>query len=445
MRRWSRAAKAHYHVSREVADRLNGAGHLALFAGGCVRDIRLDREPKDFDIATAATPEEVQALFPKTRAVGAHFGVVLVRIRGLDVEVATFRRDGPYEDGRRPTHVVYATAREDAARRDFTINGLFLNPATGEVIDHVDGERDLAAGRIRAIGDPSQRFGEDYLRMLRALRFASSLGFEIEPGTWRALQGMAPRIAGISPERIRDELSRMLTVPGRRRAVEMLVDSGLAEVVLPELLALRGCEQPPQFHPEGDVFVHTMIMLEGLADEAPLELVWAVLLHDIGKPVTQTVDDDGRIRFNGHDAVGAEMARGILTRLRYPNRVIEAVVTMVGRHMQFMHVQQMRTSRLKRFMAEPTFEQECELHRVDCESSHGKLDNLDFLRRRRHEFESEPLVPPPLVSGHDLIALGWKPGPEFKGVLEEAQNLQLEGQLSDRRQALEWLRRRTAR
>lgn len=438
---WSRATRAYYHISHEVAVRLLDAGHLALFAGGCVRDIRLGREPKDFDIATAATPEQVQALFPKTRAVGAHFGVVLVRSRGLDVEVATFRRDGPYEDGRRPTHVVYSSPAEDAARRDFTINGLFLDPRSGRVIDHVGGDRDLVAGLVRAIGDPSQRFAEDYLRLLRALRFAATLGFQIEPATWRALRGMAPRIEAISPERVRDELSRMLTIPGRRRAVESLVDSGLAAVVLPELPPLRGCEQPPQFHPEGDVFVHTMIMLDLLPDDAPLELAWATLLHDIGKPATQTVDDDGRIRFNGHDALGADMARAILTRLRYPNKVIDAVVTMVARHMQFMHVRQMRTSRLKRFMAEPTFEQECELHRVDCTSSHGKLDNLEYVRQRRREFESEPLVPPPLLRGHDLIALGQRPGPGFKQLLEEAQNLQLEGRLTNRQQALEWLRR----
>jgi len=426
----------------ELALKLKSAGHEALYAGGCVRDRLLGHEPKDYDIATSALPTEVLKLFPGSNEVGAHFGVVIVRHAGHHIEIATFRTDGSYGDGRRPDSVEFSNAEEDAKRRDFTINGLFEDPQSGEIIDHVGGRRDLEAGILRAIGDPAQRFREDALRLLRAIRFNAHLGFELDPATATALRNQAPLLARISPERIRDEFSRILTSPRRRRGMVQLVHCGLMEQFLPEFLPLIGCEQPPQWHPEGDVYTHTLLMLDMLADDAPLELCLAVLLHDIAKPPTRTVDEDsGRIRFNGHDALGAEMARSILSRLRYPNRVIDAVCPMVARHMKFMHVQEMRVAKLKRFMAEPTFDMELELHRVDCASSNGFTDNYEFLLAKREEFANEPLIPGPLVSGGDLIRLGLEPGPRFKEILENIQTEQLEGRILDRESALAYLKR----
>lgn len=424
-----------------IARRLSEAGHEALFAGGSVRDRLLGKEPKDYDIATSATPQEVLRLFPGSNEVGAHFGVVIVKQGHEPVEVATFRTDGSYRDGRRPESVEFSTAPEDARRRDFTVNGLFENPFTGEVIDHVGGRADLEAKVLRAIGDPAARFSEDALRLLRATRFATVLGFDIEPATWRAVCDHAELLAKISPERIRDEFSRTITAPGRARGLDLLVGSGLIRQFIPEVLPMIGCEQPPEWHPEGDVYTHTRIMLGMLAPDAPLELCLAVLLHDIAKPPTQTFDEEaGRIRFNGHDALGAEMAEEILRRLKYPNHVIDAVVPMVARHMQFMNVQRMRTAKLKRFMASPTFEEEMELHRVDCGSSNGFTDNYEFLQEKRTEFAAQPLIPPPLVTGRDLIALGKTPGPQFKELLEAIQTEQLEGRLHDREAALALLR-----
>lgn len=423
-----------------LARRLKAAGHVALFAGGCVRDRLLDHEPKDYDIATSATPAEVTKLFPGSNEVGAHFGVVIAKHGGHHVEIATFRTDGSYKDGRRPESVTFSTPEQDAKRRDFTINGLFENPETGEVIDYVGGLADLQARVIRAIGTPRARFEEDGLRLLRAVRFAARMGFTIEPVTDAALRECASLLDRISPERVREEFSKILTSPRRREGVQHLVETDLIRHFLPELLPLIGCDQPPEWHPEGDVFTHTMIMLEMLAPDAPLELCLAVLLHDIAKPPTRTVDGDtGRIRFNGHDAMGAEMAESILRRLRYPNHIIAAVVPMVARHMQFMHVQRMRTAKLKRFMAEPTFEMEMELHRVDCGSSNGFTDNYEFLRAKEAEFAAEPLIPPPLVTGRDLIQLGLQPGPRFKEILETIQNEQLEGRILDRQKALDHL------
>jgi poly(A) polymerase len=425
----------------ELARRLKAAGHEALFAGGCVRDKLLEREPKDFDIATSATPAEVLALFPGSIEVGAHFGVVIVKHHGHHVEIATFRTDGSYMDGRRPETVTFSTPEEDAKRRDFTMNGLFERPETGEVIDHVGGVADLRAGVLRAIGNPAARFTEDALRLLRAVRFATVLGFKIESETWAAVGERSSLLGKISPERVRDEFSKILMAPGRRSGVERLVESGLMEHIVPEFLKTVGCEQPPEWHPEGDVYTHTGIMLEMLEPNAPLELCLAVLFHDIAKPPCQTRDTDtGRIRFNGHDAMGAEMADTILRRLRYPNDVIAAVVPMVARHMQFMNVQQMRTAKLKRFMSEPTFREEMELHRVDCGSSNGFTDNYEFLQAKAVEFASEPLIPPPLVTGRDLIQLGLKPGPRFKEILEMIQTEQLEGRILDRQPALDYLR-----
>jgi len=435
------ARDAALHLARQ----LTHAGHQALFAGGCVRDKLLGHEPKDYDIATSARPQEVLGIFPGSNEVGAHFGVVIAKHHGHHVEIATFRTDGSYKDGRRPESVTFSTAEEDAQRRDFTINGLFENPETGQVIDYVGGLADLKNGVLRAIGDAEARFCEDALRLLRAVRFSTRLGFQIAAGTRKALEDRADLLAQIAPERIRDEFSKTLTGPRRREGLELLVDTGLIRHIVPEVLAMIGCEQPPEWHPEGDVYTHTRIMLDLLEPGAPLELCLAVLLHDIAKPPTQTFDEAaGRIRFNGHDALGAEMAEGILRRLKYPNDVIAAVVPMVARHMQFMNVQQMRTARLKRFMAEPTFPQEMELHRVDCASSNGFTDNYEFLRVKESEFSAEPLIPPPLVSGRDLIALGLEPGPCFKEILETVQTEQLEGRILDRDAALAYLRKLTA-
>ena len=423
-----------------VVRQLVAAGHRALLAGGCVRDRLLGDEPDDYDVAGSATPAEVSALFPKSNLVGAHFGVVIVKLGGHHVEVATFRTDGSYLDGRRPDRVEFSTPEDDAKRRDFTINGLFEDPVDGRVIDYVGGLEDLKARRLRAIGDAEARFREDGLRLMRAVRFATRLGFEIEPATRTALGACAGLLGKISIERIRDEFSRILTGPDRRRGVELLVDTGLMRHIVPEVYDLIGCEQPPEFHPEGDVYTHTMIMLELLEPAAPLDLCLATLLHDIGKPATFTVDkDSGRPRFNGHDKIGAEMAGSILRRLRYPNEVIDHASIMVGRHMQFMHVQQMRVAKVRRFMGAPTFQKEMELHRVDCASSNGFTDNYEFLREKEHEFASEPVLPPPLVSGRDLIDRGMKPGPRFREILERIQTEQLEGGVDDRDAALTML------
>lgn len=423
-----------------LARQLRAAGHEAYFAGGCVRDKLLGLEPKDYDIATSAPPQEVLRLFPGSNEVGAHFGVVIVKHDNHPIEIATFRTDGSYKDGRRPESVEFSTAEKDAQRRDFTINGLFEDPESGEIIDYVDGLTDLHTRTLRAIGDPSSRFDEDALRLLRAVRFSTSLEFPIEEETLNAIRHHAQSITRISPERIRDELSRILTSPHRRRGVEQLVEYGLMAHIIPEFLCLIGCEQPPEWHPEGDVYVHTLIMLEMLEADAPLELCLAVLLHDIAKPPTRTIDEDtGRIRFNGHDALGAEMAADILTRLKYPNAVIHAVIPMVARHMQFMNVQKMRVAKLKRFMAEPTFSMEMELHRVDCASSNGFTDNYEFLHAKESEFASQPLIPPRLVTGKDLIERGLHPGPQIGHFLESIETEQLEGRILQREEALLYL------
>ena len=424
-----------------IVSQLRERGHVAYFAGGCVRDLLRGQVPKDIDIATDARPETVQKLFPRTYAVGAHFGVIVVLQDGLQFEVATFRSDGAYVDGRRPESVTFATAEEDAARRDFTINGMFFDPVGEKVIDFVGGRADLEARLVRAIGEPAERFAEDRLRMLRAVRFATTLGFEIEARTWDALVKSAPAIAEISAERIREELVRIFMSPHRARGWDLLDASGLMRVVLPELEAMKGCEQPPQFHPEGDVFKHTRIMLELLPNETSLPLVLSVLFHDIGKPPTSSVDENGRIRFNGHDRVGAEMTEALMQRLRFSRAEIDATVEAVRQHMVFKDVPRMRIAKLKRFMARPTFADELELHRVDCASSHGMLDNYEFLQEKRAEFANEPIIPPPLVRGDDLKALGLKPGPQFGEILEAVETRQLEGALRTREEALEWVRR----
>lgn len=420
-----------------IAERLRGAGFECYFAGGCVRDRLLGEEPHDIDIATSAHPEQVQALFPgKSFGVGAHFGVVLVRRGGFSFDVATFRCDGAYADSRHPQDVTFSDARHDALRRDFTVNGLFEDPVTGDITDFVNGLADLDARLIRAIGHPGERFAEDALRLMRAVRFAVTKGFDIEEGTMAAIREQSGLLGRISVERIRDEFDRILLSPARKRGVELLTATGLMDEIMPEWGALAGCEQPPRYHPEGDVMTHTMLMLGLLEPDASLPLVLAVLLHDIGKPATSTVDDTGRIRFSGHARAGAELAEQILRRLRYPNRVVADVVCMVSRHMDFMNVTGMRPATLRRFMDSPVFDDELELHRVDCLSSHGMLDHYDFVREARARFADEPVVPAPLVTGSDLIAAGYAPGPRFKQMLQWALDGQMEGRFATRQEGL---------
>src|SRR2546423_1732237 len=427
-------------TAREVAHRLRAAGHIAYFAGGCVRDMVRGLAAKDFDVATNATPDVVQSIFPNTYAVGAHFGVIVVVENEFNFEVATFRSDGAYLDHRHPVEVRFSAPEEDAKRRDFTINGMFVDPEKNEVIDFVGGRDDLKAKLVRAIGDPAARFNEDRLRMLRAVRFATVLDYKIDNQTWDALVAHAVSINEISAERIREELLKIFLSPDRVRGWDLLDQSGLLRTILPELDAVKGWLQPEQFHSEGDVFQHTKLMLGLLPEEVSAPLVLSVLFHDVGKPVTATVDETGRIRFNEHDRIGAVMTESIMERLRFSRAEIDAVVEMVRQHMVFKDVPKMRVAKLKRFMARPTFEEELELHRVDCASSHGMLDNYEFLLQKREEFANEPIIPPPLVRGDDLIALGMKPGPQFGEILEAVETKQLEGALKDRQQALEWVK-----
>jgi poly(A) polymerase len=426
--------------ARRIVSRLQEAGYEAMYAGGCVRDMLRGVPPHDYDIATSARPETVQSLFRRTVAVGAHFGVISVLVDHAEFQVATFRSDGIYADGRHPESVHFSSAREDALRRDFTVNGLFYDPVSAQLQDYVGGRADLKSRILRAIGDPEARFAEDRLRMLRAVRFATVLGFEIEPATWAAVQKHAPSIVEVSAERIRDELLKTLHAPERVRGLDLLDQSGLLRQILPEMEALKGCEQPPQFHPEGDVWTHVRLMLGFLPAEVSTPLLLAVLLHDIAKPATFSLDPaEGRIRFNGHDKLGAEMAGEILTRMRLSKREIEATVECIAQHMAFKDVQQMRVSRLKRFLARPTMPDELVLHRVDCAASNQDFSNYEFLSRKIEEFSKEPLIPPPLVTGRDLLALGLEAGPRFKEILDHVQSRQLEGLLETREGALAWV------
>jgi len=429
-------------TAREICSRLRGSGHIAYFAGGCVRDMVRGCAPKDVDIVTDARPEEVQKIFPRTHAVGAHFGVIIVVENEFQFEVATFRSDDAYLDGRRPATVHFSSPEEDAQRRDFTVNGMFFDPENNTVIDFVGGRADLEAKLIRAIGQPAQRFSEDRLRLLRAVRFATTLDFQIEQKTWDALVANAPAITQISAERIRDELVRIFLSPHRLRGWDLLDASGLLRAIIPEIESMKGCAQPPQFHPEGDVFQHTRLMLELLPEKVSLPLVFSVLLHDVAKPPTASVDETGRIRFNAHDRIGAEMTEQIMERLRFSRAEIDATVEMVRQHMVFKDVPRMRVAKLKRFMARATFDEELELHRVDCASSHAMLENYDFLVRKKEEFANEPIIPPPLITGDDLIALGMKPGPKFGEILEAVETRQLEGALKSREEALDWLKQK---
>ena len=426
-----------------IVKTLQTTGYEAYYAGGCVRDRLRGVEPKDFDIATSARPDEILKLYPKGDRIGEHFGVILVRHRGIHFEIATFREDGVYRDGRHPDSVTYSTSEVDARRRDFTINGMFYDPVAERLLDFVGGEKDLKAGLIRAIGNPQERFEEDYLRMLRAVRFATLFGFTVDPLTWSSIQSIAPKISQISPERVREELDQIWTNPNRLEGFDVLVASGLMEAILPEIMNLQGCEQPPQWHPEGDVFVHTRLMLSLLGSDASLPLVLSVLFHDIAKPATQTYDSvENRIRFSGHDKLGAEMAEQILRRLRYSNAVISAVISGVAHHMQFKDVQKMRTATLKRFMARDHFSNELELHRVDCLGGSGNLENHHFLLEKEREFDGEPIVPKRFITGSDLLSKGVPGGPGLGDLLTEIQDLQLDGSLTSREEALTWLENR---
>ncbi|MBA4717442.1 MAG: CCA tRNA nucleotidyltransferase [Verrucomicrobiales bacterium] len=425
----------------EIIGKLQKEGHVAYLAGGCVRDMLRGEIPKDYDIATSALPEQITTIFSKTREVGVHFGVVIVIKENQAFDVATFRNDGSYKDGRHPEEVTFSTPEEDTARRDFTINGIFFDPISQKYIDFVNGRSDIEKKVVRAIGDPDLRFQEDHLRLLRAVRFAARFNYEIEEKTWKSIKLNASEISKISKERVRDELTKILLNENRVLGFDLLVDSGLMEHIIPEILQLKGCEQPPQFHPEGDVFVHTRLMLSLLKDNPSIELVLGVLLHDIGKPATYSFDEAAdRIRFNGHDKLGAEMSNQILRDLKFSNSIIEDVVQMVANHMTFKDVQKMRQSKLKRFISRSTFSDEKELHRVDCLGSWGGLDNYDFLNEKMIEFANEPIIPAPLLTGKDLIEFGWAPGPNLGETLNSVQDLQLEGTLNSKEEALEWVK-----
>ncbi|HSY69342.1 MAG TPA: CCA tRNA nucleotidyltransferase [Edaphobacter sp.] len=449
---------------RETAVRivktLRAAGHQAYFAGGCVRDMLLGVEAKDFDVATSATPNVVMGLFEKTYSVGAHFGVVLVcKPDGeggeIATEVATFRHDGAYSDGRRPDAVRFSTdPREDVLRRDFTINGMLLDPvvfeetgdAAAATLDYVNGREDLANGIVRAIGDPALRFAEDKLRMLRGVRFASRLEFEIEQRTMAAIRAAAPEIGQVSSERIRDELTLMLTEGHARRAFELLDATGLLEQVLPEVVKMHGVKQPPQFHPEGDVWVHTMLLLEKLKPGVSATLAWGALLHDVGKPATFRPPDPkkkgDRIRFDGHVEVGVRIAEEVLGRLRFSNEDTEQIVALVKNHMRFGDILQMRESTLKRFLRLPKFDEHLALHWMDASSAHGDLRLYEFAKERLEATPVETMRPKLLVTGRDLIDAGFRPGPEFKAMLDAAEDAQLEGRATTTEEGLAVVRRR---
>jgi poly(A) polymerase len=434
---------------------LRDGGHQAYLCGGCVRDLLLHRQPADYDVTTDATPDQVMRIFPETYAVGAQFGVVLVPLPKADVpapdappssksntiEVATFRSDVSYSDGRHPDAVRFSRdPREDVERRDFTINGLLMDPISGEVLDFVGGRSDLEARIIRTIGDPRKRFTEDKLRTLRAVRFAARFDYQIDPATFAAIQHMAHLIHQVSCERVRDELTKMLTEGHAQRAFLLLDESNLLQQVLPEISAMKGVEQPPQFHPEGDVFVHTLLLLQNLPHPCPATLAWGALLHDVGKPPTFRVAPD-RIRFDGHVEVGMKMAEAICRRLRFSNDDTEQILALVQHHMRFGQITLMKESTLKKFLRMPKFEEHLDLHRMDCQSSHGDLSSYRFAQEKLAAIPPDKMRPAPLVTGDDLIAAGYPPGPRFKEILSAVEDAQLEGRLQSTHEALEWIAR----
>jgi poly(A) polymerase len=433
-------------LATDIVRRLQSAGHAAFWVGGCVRDQLLGRLPEDFDIATSAPPEVIESLFERTIGVGRKFGVVVVVEDRRQFQVATFRAEAEYHDGRRPTKVTFADARADAERRDFTVNGLFFDPVAEKLHDWVRGAADIKAKLIRTIGNPHERFAEDHLRLLRAVRFAAQLGFDIERATFAALKVNAPRIELISAERVRGELVKLFRPPHAARGLVLLRDSGLLKQILPELAATEQCDQSPDFHPEGNVFEHLRLMLSSLPAHASPALPWAVLLHDVAKPVTAERDPDtGSIHFYGHERLGAEMAEKILQRLRFPKKQIAEVVTCIRHHMQFKDVMDMRKATLRRMILRPTFPLELELHRLDCLGSHGRLDHYEYLMAQSAELERKPSLRPPLVNGDDLMALGMPPGPQLGALLVEIRDKQLAGEFTTAEQARDFASRRLGR
>ena len=427
----------------EIVRRLKGAGFAAFWVGGCVRDFLLGRTPEDYDIVTDALPEQVEKLFDRTIPVGKKFGVLIVLHGEHQFQVATFRAESDYKDGRRPTQVTFGDARADALRRDFTVNGLFYDPIENQLHDWVGGKPDLEARIIRTIGSPAERFNEDHLRMLRAIRLASQLEFEIEDNTFTAIQSNAPKIRGISAERIREELIRLFRAPFAARGLELLQKSGLLEQVLPELAATVTCEQSPEFHPEGSVFRHLISMLGQMPRDADPSLPWAVLFHDVAKPATASKDlATGSIHFYGHEKVGADMAREILERLRFPRKQTDDIVLAVRCHMQFKDAMVMRKATLRRLLMRPTFSLELALHRLDCLGSHGRLDVYNFLVEQKKELQEQPEIIPPLLTGNDLIAMGLRPGPSIGALLAELREKQLQDELKTDTEAKEWVRQK---
>ncbi|HKV25935.1 MAG TPA: CCA tRNA nucleotidyltransferase [Candidatus Acidoferrum sp.] len=434
-------------LANSICDTLKGRGYQALLVGGCVRDLLLGREPADFDVATDATPADVMSLFPESVAVGAQFGVVLIPRGGENVEVATFRSDLGYSDGRHPDRVEFSkTAEEDVQRRDFTINGLLMRHDTNEILDFVGGRQDLTARIVRTVGDPDRRFAEDKLRMMRAIRFAARFGFEIEHATFASIRKHAGAVTDVSPERIREELTKLLTEGAARRGFELLEKAWLLSAVLPEIAAMKGVPQPPQYHPEGDVWVHTLLMIGGLPGGSSPTLAWGVLLHDVGKPPTfrpasQTGD---RIRFDHHVDIGVRIAHAICKRFRFSNEDTEQIVSLVDNHMKFMHVSEMKKSTLKRFVRLPRFEEHLELHRLDCLSSHRNLGAYEQVSRFLKETPEEQVRPQRVLTGNDLSQLGYSPGPLFSEILGAIEDAQLEGEILTRDQAIDFVRRKFA-
>ena len=429
-------------TATEIVRRLQTAGYSAYWVGGCVRDSLLGREPEDYDVATSAKPEQIEALFPRTIPVGRKFGVIIALEAGHEFQVATYRAEADYQDGRHPEKVTFTDAEADASRRDFTVNGLFYDPVQKKLHDWVDGEADLRAKRLRTIGEPAERFAEDHLRLLRAVRFAAQLDFTIEPATLSAVRANAPKILTVSAERIREELIKLFRAPHAARGLELLRESGLLEPVLPEIAATVNCDQSPDYHPEGTVFNHIKLMLANLPADAPPSLAWTALLHDVAKPVTATRDaETGAIHFYGHEKVGAEMAEALLQWLKFPRKQTEEIVAAVRHHMQFKDVKAMRKSTLRRMLLRETFPLELALHRLDCLGSHRQLDHYEFMREQAKELERRPEIRPPLLKGDDLKELGVEAGPKMGKLLAELREKQLQDELITAKEALAWVRK----
>ncbi len=424
--------------AEEIVLRLKKAGHEAYFVGGCVRDFVMGVIPDDFDIVTSALPDQVTALFNRTVAIGAKFGVIAVIVEGQPYEVATFRSDDVYIDGRRPSQVHFTCAKEDVFRRDFTVNGLLMDPVTGEITDYVDGLTDIREKIIRTIGDPDQRFQEDHLRMLRAIRFTANMNFNLDAFTQEAISKNVSQIKTISAERLQDELTKLISRGGAQRGLELMAQTGMLREILPEVAAMQGVEQPPRFHPEGDVWQHTLMMMEMLSKEKisrgnPV-LAWGTLLHDVGKPVSRSEDENG-VHFYGHVQLGVKIADEIMHRLKFSRAQREAVLNLIGQHMNFMNVQKMRPSRLKRFLRMTDFNLHLQLHRLDCLASHGMLDNYDLCRNQLETLTVGELHPPRLLNGDDLIALGFNPGKMIGEIIRVLEDEQMEGRISSRDEA----------